>query len=687
MITSMKMIVPFSPKGFEMRLAFRSVLLTHVLASSFFLGTLASAGWAQSYTWSGLAGGTWDTSNTNWSSAPTDPWDVTNGPTNTAIFNTASLVAPVSGTVYTNGITFNTSGILGGSGTINLAGSTPTITSAANVTGTIDTIIAGSNGLTKNGDGILRLGGNSGGLDAAGTSQSGVNTYTGLTKIMSGEIDLRKASGLGAAGAGNGTEVVGNGATLRIRAVTNGNTVNIGEDLTIAGTGTAATQGAIRNQTGNTTLSGNLTLSGNAAIWSQSSSQLIISNNITTAGNTLTLNGAGITTINGSIIGSSSSGLTLIGGSSTVNLNAANTHGGTTTLTNGTLALGNVNALQNSTLDTGTVNTRAVTFTVAGTNTYNLGGLSGGLAINIGANTLSVGANNANTSTVGVLTGTGGLTKVGNGTLTLGGNQNYEGATNVNAGTLELNGGSIKAQSTVNVGTAGTLTGGGTISGNATLTGNGIISLGDATIGGTLAVTGGNWNGLGTVTGAVTSSSGTFNIGSGANLTANGGLNVTGGTIAGTGTITGPTLFSGGALAPGNSIGILNNVGNVTWNGNGANWIFEIGAGNTSDLLNITGNFNKGSSGTFTFDFGGSTEIGTFKLVDWSSGTTFAVSDFSYVGLGGGNTGSFAFGGDGSQLNFTITAVPEPTSMVLVSLVGVAGVAIRARRRKMRFEV
>ena len=93
-------------------------------------------------------------------------------------------------------------------------------------------------------------------------------------------------------------------------------------------------------------------------------------------------------------------------------------------------------------------------------------------------------------------------------------------------------------------------------------------------------------------------------IGSGAILTANGGLNVTGGTIAGTGTITGATTFSGGALAPGNSIGILNNVGDVTWNGNGANWIFEIGAGNTSDLLNITGNFNKGTSGTFTFDFG-----------------------------------------------------------------------------------
>lgn len=669
------MIVPFSPKGFEMRLAFRSVLLTHVLASSFFLGTLTSAGWAQSYTWSGLAVGTWDKTSTNWSGAPADPWDVTNGPSNTAIFNTASLAAPVSGTVYTNGITFNTNGGLGG-GTITLAGSTPTITIATNIIGTIDSTIAGSNGLTKNGTGILRFGSSVGGA-------GGVNNYSGVTTINSGEIDLRNASGLGLTGVGNGTTVT-DGAALRIRAVVNGNTVSIGEDLTIAGTGTNATLSAIRNQNGNTTLTGKVTLSGNATIRSETSSGLTI-NDIALSGKTLTLGGGGVITI-ASVIDSAGA-VTLIGGGSTVNLNAANTHGGTTTLTNGTLALGNVNALQNSTLETSPTGSggRALNFTVAGTNTYNLGGLSGDLAINIGANTLSVGANNATTTNTGVLTGTGGLTKVGTGTLNLGNTQLYTGATNINGGTLNLAGASIAAGSTVNVGTAGTLTGGGTISGNATLTGNGIISLGNSTIEGTLAVTGGNWNGLGTVTGAVTSSSGTFNIGSGAILTANGGLNVTGGTIAGTGTITGQTTFSGGALAPGNSIGILNNVGNVTWNGNGANWIFELGAGDTSDLLNITGNFNKGTSGTFTFDFGGSTEIGTFKLVDWTSGTTFAISDFSYVGLGGGNTGSFAF--DGSQLNFSITAVPEPTSMVLVSLVGVAGFAIRARRRKMRFEV
>lgn len=679
----MKMIVPFSPKGFEMRLAFRSALLTHVLATALLLGTLTSAGWAQNGTWLG-ATGDWNVGGT-WSGGI-----IADGANNTANFTGVDINSTrtvnlgvdrtIGNIIFTDAINSSNNLVINNNTlTLDVTTGAPVIdVTQSGRSITIGSVVAGNDGLTKNGLGILTL--------------ANANTYTGVTTINAGEINLTNASGLNATatGAGNGTTVA-NGAMLRIRAANNSTLFSISEALTIAGNGNGGV-GAVRNQVGITTLTEKVTLSADATINANASSSLtlnVAAGNAIEANNfNLTVAGGGVTSINDTIA-LGTGGLTVDASGGTVNLNAANTYSGTTSLSQGTLALGNVNALQNSTLETTPTVAlgRAVTFTVADTNTYNLGGLSGNLGINIGSNTLSVGANNANTSTVGVLTGAGGLTKVGNGTLNFGGAQQYTGATNINGGTLNLTGATILAGSTVNVGTAGTLTGGGTISGNATLTGNGIISLGDATIGGTLEVTGGNWNGVGTVTGAVTSSSGTFNIGSGAILTANGGLNVTGGTIAGTGTIKGPTLFSGGALAPGNSIGILNNVGDVTWNGNGANWIFEIGAGNTSDLLNITGNFNKGSSGTFTFDFGGSTEIGTFKLVDWTSGTTFAVSDFSYLGLGGGNTGSFAFGGDGSQLNFSITAVPEPTSMVLVSLVGVAGVAIQARRRKMKLEV
>lgn len=103
--------------------------------------------------------------------------------------------------------------------------------------------------------------------------------------------------------------------------------------------------------------------------------------------------------------------------------------------------------------------------------------------------------------------------------------------------------------------------------------------------------------------------------------------------------------------------------------------------GETSDLLNITGDFNKGTGSLFRFDFGGSTEAGTFKLVDRSDSTTFAESDFSYVGLGGGNIGSFSL--SGSQLNFTVivTTEPEPSSMFLLGMSSVCGLVARYRRK------
>jgi autotransporter-associated beta strand protein len=127
-------------------------------------------------------------------------------------------------------------------------------------------------------------------------------------------------------------------------------------------------------------------------------------------------------------------------GGGTLSLGAANTFGGIALVQAGTLRLDHVNALQNATLDTGTSGAQAVTFNLAGANTYNLGGLQGADALAIGGNTISVGNNNASTTFSGAISGTlGVLTKVGNGTLTLSSATNgYTGATHVEAGTLKL---------------------------------------------------------------------------------------------------------------------------------------------------------------------------------------------------------------------------------------------------------
>ncbi len=157
---------------------------------------------------------------------------------------------------------------------------------------------------------------------------------------------------------------------------------------------------------------------------------------------------------------SGSGGLTKTGGQ-TLTLNGSNTFQGTTLVSAGTLALGHVNALQNSTLDTGTSGSQQVTFTVSGSNTYNLGGLQGADALAFGANSLRIGANNASTTYSGSLGGTGGITKTGTGTLALTGSSSYNGSTTVSAGTLRVNG-SVSSRG-ISVGAGGSLGGTGTV--------------------------------------------------------------------------------------------------------------------------------------------------------------------------------------------------------------------------------
>ena len=105
-------------------------------------------------------------------------------------------------------------------------------------------------------------------------------------------------------------------------------------------------------------------------------------------------------------------------------------------------------------------------------------------------------------------------------------------------------------------GRGATLAGSGLIGGNTsltTLTPGGVIGLSGGTIGGPLIVTGGNWTGFGTVSGLVTSSSNVFAVASGGTLNAASNMNVSGGALTGQGTISGGTvtLGSGGVIAPG----------------------------------------------------------------------------------------------------------------------------------------
>jgi autotransporter-associated beta strand protein len=131
-------------------------------------------------------------------------------------------------------------------------------------------------------------------------------------------------------------------------------------------------------------------------------------------------------------------------GSGVLTLSGANSYSGTTTVSAGTLSLGNANALENSTL-TFSISNRLQfqpgigMFTVGGLTT---GALSPALPLidTVGNPVnLQIG-NNSSSTTCGAISGAGSLTKIGTGTLTLSGANTFTGGTTVNAGTLKVTG-------------------------------------------------------------------------------------------------------------------------------------------------------------------------------------------------------------------------------------------------------
>ena len=143
-------------------------------------------------------------------------------------------------------------------------------------------------------------------------------------------------------------------------------------------------------------------------------------------------------------------------------------------------------------------------------------------------------------------------------------------------------------------------------------------------------------------------------------------------------------LKAGGAIAPGTSIGTLTVEDTLIWDSNDttAGMVFDLSpSDSTSDLLDITGAFTKGTGTSFLFDFIGGKGGQTYTLVNFGS-TDFLPSDF---GVASGIDGTFAFGQN--SLQFTTPGgpageIPEPATMAMLGLAvcGLGGY-VRKRRR------
>lgn len=214
---------------------------------TFFAGLFACSLQAQTLTWgAGGAGGvgTWNTTTANW-------WDGANNVTwnnDAAFFAATGSTVTISGGVSATGLTFNATGpYVVTASTLTLTGTAPAVISTVS-DAAINSIIAGSTGLIKQGGATLTFG--------------GANTFSGGTQISSGTLQV----GNGGTGGILPGDVVNNAALAFNRSNTQtyaGNISGAGS-VTKLGTGTQILTGT-NTYAGNTTVNNGVLIFGTAA--------------------------------------------------------------------------------------------------------------------------------------------------------------------------------------------------------------------------------------------------------------------------------------------------------------------------------------------------------------------------------------------------------------------------------------
>ncbi len=397
----------------------------------------------------------------------------------------------------------------------------------------------------------------------------GANTFTGTTTVAGGTLWLGNSSAL----QNSTVSMSGGSVTFNTGSATFGG---------LSGTGNLALpSSSLTIGHGDASSSYSGVVSGLGGITKTGTGMLTLSGTNTYTGNTTVSQGTLLAT-NSQALGWTSSAITL---------NDANTGANDTSLLLGA---------------SGLLLSRDITVANSGTGATTLGGnFATGYAQFGGAVSLAKSVNlqsdgSANITFGGVLSGAGGITKTGAGSVTLGNANTFTGTTTVNAGTLAISGDSSLGAPPGTFTAAQLTLDGGTLNTSATFALNGTRGITLGTSGGTFQVDSNTTLGIGSVSG----SGGLTKIGGGT-LSLMVGNSFTGPVLIDNGVVGVPSVGDGGATS---ILGASSNAAtNLILNG-GTLKFTGSGAASTDRLFSV------GTNGG-TLDASGSTTL-TFTNVD-----------------------------------------------------------------------
>ncbi len=320
-------------------------------------------------------------------------------------------------------------------------------------------------------------------------------------------------------------------------------------------------------------------------------------------------------------------------GTGTFTLSGSALYTGSTLINQGLLLAGSANAFPSSSTVT-LENAADVGMQLQGFN-QTIGSLAGGGSlggsVSLGTGTLTTGANAASTLYDGVISGAGGLIKIGTGTFSLTGTNTYQGGSTIAGGTLNI-------QTDGNLGDS---SGGLFFSNNAilqtsaTIVSNRLLTLGNG--GGRIDTNGFN----STFSGVIGGSGGLTKVGTGIL------------TVSGTNTYSGSTVINGGVLRAGGPAGLPNGTAITLSNVSGAlldlhGFDASIGslAGGGAAGGNValgTGTVTIGTDNTSTTYAG--TISGAGSLLKTGTGTLGLSGVNAFTGVTTVNAGSLALNG------------------------------------------